>query len=209
MRGHLFHSRTVVPLVLLVCGLGLVSCSIGHSETAPAEPVLVSDAPPPTAFERAATVLRERAPRLSDRERRGVAAELARAEAEHGLDALLVLALIDQESRYDPRARGPKGSLGLMQIRPFVGQDVARRHGIPWKGSKTLIDPVLNVRIGRAYLAEMKRMFGRNELALAAYNMGPYRVKRLLARGQTLRGRYAARVLEGYLALQRQFPASL
>ncbi len=208
VRGHILEKPSAVALALLACGLAVVSCSVGHSETQPVQPVLVSYTPPPAAVQRAEAILRERAPRLTAGERRGVAEALAGAETEHGLDALLVLALIDQESRYDPRARGPKGSLGLMQVRPFVGRDVAKRHKIPWKGSQTLIDPVLNVRIGQAYLAEMKRMFPRNELALTAYNMGPYRLKRILAQGRALRSRYAARVLKGYLALQRQFPVA-
>ena len=209
MRGHILEKRYAMALALLAYTLGVGSGSIGHSETEPTQPLLASHAAPPPALERAESILRERAPRLSARERRGVAEELALAEAEDGLDTLLLLALIDQESRYDPRARGPKGSLGLMQVRPFVGRDVARRHSIPWQGSKTLMDPVLNVRIGRTYLAEMKRMFGRDELTLAAYNMGPYRLKRLLARNWTGRSRYVTLVLEGYLALQRRFSTAL
>ncbi len=208
VRGQILEKPSAVALALLACGLAVVSCSVGHSETQPVQPVLVSYTPPPAAVQRAEAILRQRAPRLTADERRGVAEALAGAETEHGLDALLVLALIDQESRYDPRARGPKGSLGLMQVRPFVGRDVAKRHNIPWKGSQTLIDPVLNVRIGQAYLAEMKRMFRQDELALTAYNMGPYRLKRILAQGRALRSRYAARVLKGYLALQRQFPVA-
>ena len=208
MRGHILEKPSIQVFALLACGLAVVSCSGGHSETQPVQPVLISYTPLPAAVQRAEAILRERAPRLTAGERRGVAEALAGAETEHGLDALLVLALIDQESRYDPRARGPKGSLGLMQVRPFVGRDVAKRHNIPWRGSQTLIDPVLNVRIGQAYLAEMKRMFRRDELALTAYNMGPYRVKRILAQGRALRSRYAARVLKGYLALQRQFPVA-
>jgi len=208
VRGHILEKTSAVALALLACGLTVVSRSVGHSETQRVQPLLVSYTPPPAAVQRAEAILRQRAPRLTAGERRGVAEALAGAETEHGLDALLVLALIDQESSYNPRARGPKGSLGLMQVRPFVGRDVAKRHNIPWKGSQTLIDPVLNVRIGQAYLAEMRRMFSRDELALTAYNMGPYRLKRILAQGRALRSRYAARVLKGYLALQRQFPVA-
>ena len=208
MRGHILEKPSILVFALLACGLAVVSCSGGHSETQPVQPVLISYAPPPAAVQRAEAILRARAPRLTADERQDVAKALAGAETQHGLDALLVLALIDQESRYDPRARGPKGSLGLMQVRPFVGRDVAKRHNIPWKGSQTLIDPVLNVRIGQAYLAEMRRMFRQDELALTAYNMGPYRLKRILAQGRALRSRYAARVLKGYLALQRQFPVA-
>lgn len=185
----------------------------GARPTALGEPVGLSDAlrhHPGTEprLDLLQDVLEEHATRISASDRRRVAEELARAEEEHGLDALLLLALIDHESRYDPRARGPRGSLGLMQIRPFVGEDVARRLGIPWEGKETLVDPALNVRIGVGYLAEMKQMYTEEKLALAAYNMGPYRVKRILARGRAPRSRYAVHVLARYQELRERFLAA-
>jgi soluble lytic murein transglycosylase len=150
------------------------------------------------------TILANRAGHLSVGERKQVAHELVRSEKEQGLDAILLLAMIEQESRYDPRARGPRGSLGLMQVRPFVGEEVAERSGIPWKGPETLHNPALNVRIGVGYFAELKRMYPDNTIALAAYNMGPYRVKRILASGKIPMPRYVFCVLERYHALRAQ-----
>lgn len=199
MRGHIFHPRPAFTLVLLMSVLGGVSCHFGGLRDLAAQPRL----------ERVQTILQERASRLSLRVRKRVANELARAEDEHGLDPLLLLAVIDQESRYDPAARGPRGSLGLMQVRPFVAKEVAGRLGIPWEGPATLADPVLNVRIGAAYLAEMRRMYAEERLALAAYNMGPYRVKRILAQGRAPNSRYAALVLEGYGALRQRFSVAI
>ena len=180
--------------------LGGVSCHFGG----PRDP-----APSSPRLERVHTILQERASRLSPRVRKRVANELARAEDEHGLDPLLLLAVIDQESRYDPAARGPKGALGLMQVRPFVAKEVAGRLGIPWEGPATLADPALNVRIGAAYLAEMRRMYAEERLALAAYNMGPYRVKRILTQGRAPKSRYAALVLEGYGVLRQRFSVAI
>ncbi len=139
-------------------------------------------------------LLDKRARRIAPRDRERMVFEIARAKLAHGLDPLLVLAVIEQESRFDPRARGPKGSLGLMQVRPFVGADVARRHGIPWRDASTLLEPATNLRIGMAYLAEMIAMYPDEMFALTAYNMGPYRLRRVLARGARPRGSYAAKV---------------
>ncbi len=203
MRGHIFQRVLTFTLGLALSVTGVLSCPIaGSREPGGAETraALIE-----ARLERVEVVLEERARRIGAADRARIAEELTRADLEHGLDALLLLALIDQESRYDPRARGPRGSLGLMQIRPFVGADVARRYGIPWGGPATLVDPVLNVRIGIAYLAEMRQMYGKDELALAAYNMGPYRVKRILANGREPRSRYAALVLDGYQALRQRF----
>jgi len=113
--------------------------------------------------------LAARATRIAEPERGRLAQTLVEAERESGVSACLLVALIEQESRFDPRARGPRGALGLMQIRPFVGKDVAARIGVPWQGEQTLLDPVLNVRIGTAYLSELLDRFGSRELALAAY----------------------------------------
>ena len=171
------------------------------------EPGWAEPTPPvvPVSLRTARRVLRERAPRVDPLAQEAVAQLLYRAEAEHGIPVLTVLGMIQQESRFDPRARGPRGSLGLMQIRPFVARDVATRHSLGWRGDSTLYDPVANVRIGIAYLLEQKERFGSTELALAAYNVGPSRLKRLLAAGRSGRGAYVRRVLEQADALAAQY----
>jgi soluble lytic murein transglycosylase-like protein len=146
-------------------------------------------------------VLERRAPSLGTRARAAVAAQVVSAADVHGLDPLVVLSVIAQESRFDPRARGVHSAVGLMQLRPFVARDVARRHGIPWEGESTLLDPAHNVAIGTAYLGEILRKFGDLELALAGYNMGPTRLKRMLARGQAPKGEYLGRILTHYADL--------
>ncbi len=150
-------------------------------------------------------VLEARAPKLSPAEREEVARLLAEAEAVHELPVLTVLGVIQQESRFEPRARGPRGSLGLMQIRPFVAADVAKRHGFEWAGYQTLYEPVANVRIGLTYLAEQHARFGEVNLALAAYNVGPTRLRQLLARGKGRNGPYVRRVTRKVEALTSEF----
>lgn len=150
-------------------------------------------------------VLEARAPDLGPLAREGVARVLAQAEAKHGLPALLVLAVIEQESRFAPAAHGPRGAVGLMQVRPFVAQAVARRHDIRWRGEATLRDPVTNVQIGCAYLSDLKERFGTAELALAAYSIGPARAQRRLKRGHSLHGPYVRSVLAHYRDLRMAF----
>ena len=126
-----------------------------------------------------------------------------------GVDPLLTLAVIEQESAFAHDAESSKGALGLMQVRPFVGEEVAGRMGIAWEGRPTLLHPATNVRIGINYLAQMKRMYQESELALAAYNLGPYRLKSLLAGGQPLPNDYPQKVLAYYRTLQRGYLAYL
>ena len=153
-------------------------------------------------------VLASRAGHIPEPQREPLAQVLVEAEREHGISVLLLMALIERESRFDPLAKGPRGSLGLMQVRPFVGEDVAARNGIPWQGAQTLFDPVANVRIGSSYFAELLARFGSREHALAAYNIGPTRLARRLARGNDRNPAFVSRVLREYEGLQREFSAT-
>ena len=150
-------------------------------------------------------VLAERAPQLDELQREGVARAVVRAEEEHGLPTLLVLALIEQESHFRPKVVGPGGSLGLMQLMPKVARDLAQRHGLPWQGLRTLTDPVKNVHLGVLYLAEMRNAFDDTHLAMAAYNIGPGAVKKRLARGKSCKGPYVHGVLQRYHSLRLVF----
>ena len=153
-------------------------------------------------------VLAARAGRIAEPQREPLGQVLVEAEREHGISVLLLVALIERESRFDPLAKGPRGSLGLMQVRPFVGEDVAGRIGVPWQGAQTLFDPVANVRIGAAYLAELLERFGNREHALAAYNIGPTRQARRLARGDVRNTAFVSRVLAEYDGSQREFTST-
>jgi soluble lytic murein transglycosylase len=66
-----------------------------------------------------------------------------------------------------------------MQLMPRTAEEVARKHGIRYRGPDDLLQPDLNVRLGTLYLSSLHRMFrGDPYLFLAAYNAGPGRVSR-------------------------------
>jgi soluble lytic murein transglycosylase-like protein len=127
-------------------------------------------------------------------EREGVARVLSEAESEHGISVVLLLAMMELESRFDPHATGPAGSIGLMQLQPATARAVAKRHGLPWSGEGTLRDPEINAQIGVAYLGELQTRFGTTDYALAAYNIGPANLRRLLKRRELGRGPYLTKV---------------
>ena len=96
----------------------------------------------------------------------------------------------------DSQARGPAGSIGLLQIKPTdCALSVARENGWEWEGETTLLDPSANLRIGAAYLTEMQRRFESWEGALAAYNMGPARLHRRVSQGSEASSRFARAIL--------------
>jgi hypothetical protein len=81
----------------------------------------------------------------------------------HGVDPLLVRALIQVESNYQPRARSSKGAMGLMQIMPATAREYRVRN--PY-------DPKTNIEAGIKRLKGLLDKWGAVDLALAAYNAG-------------------------------------
>jgi soluble lytic murein transglycosylase-like protein len=120
-----------------------------------------------------------------------LARTLVREARRHRLDLALVMAVMHVESRFHNFAISPAGAIGLMQILPSTGEELARREGIPWRGSQTLLDPATNVRLGTAYLRELSdRYRGDLRAALAAYNWGPGHVDRRIQSGTPLPTEY-------------------
>lgn len=99
---------------------------------------------------------------------------LSRIESERGIEAELLLSLIREESRFNPRAVSPKGAIGLTQLMPFTARKVLGRD----VDGMELMDPELNMEIGAKYLSDLLREFRDPVLALAAYNAGPHRVRK-------------------------------
>jgi soluble lytic murein transglycosylase-like protein len=102
---------------------------------------------------------------------KGRVAALARKLApKYRLNPDLVLAVIEAESAFNPRALSPKNAQGLMQLIPAT----AERFGVT-----NVWDPEQNLRGGMAYLRWLMEHFnGDVELVLAAYNAGEGAVKR-------------------------------
>ena len=86
----------------------------------------------------------------------------------YGVDMLLVLAIIGQESNYRPAAVGDNGnSLGLMQIQPRWHTARMERLGVT-----DLLDPYQNTAVGIDLLAELIEEGNGTEWAITAYNAG-------------------------------------
>lgn len=106
-------------------------------------------------------------PRIDSRTRitRPLIETLVRLQApEYDLDPELVLAVIQAESNFNPRARSHKGAMGLMQLMPAT----AKRFGVT-----DIKNPLQNLRGGMAYLQWLNKHFeGELPLILAAYNAG-------------------------------------
>ncbi len=101
-----------------------------------------------------------------------------RTAARFGLEPNLISAIIRQESIFDPEIVSPAGAIGLMQIMPFTGEDLARMLDEPF-APESLYEPATNVRFGAFYVRSLLERFNGNiVLVLAGYNGGPHNAKR-------------------------------
>lgn len=94
--------------------------------------------------------------------------ELARRIArQHGLDPALVTAVVEVESRWNPRAVSSKGARGLMQLMPGTA-----RSEFGLRDGESLFDPRANLRLGVAHLATLLGRYCDVRLALWAWHAG-------------------------------------
>jgi soluble lytic murein transglycosylase len=98
---------------------------------------------------------------------------VAPAASRRGIDPLLILAVIRQESGFDQDAVSPAGAYGLMQLVPSTAADVAAELGMPPPDRWALHRVPLNVALGTTLVSKLLRDYDGSEIrALAAYNAG-------------------------------------
>ena len=131
----------------------------------------------------------------------GIGPEIARKAAyRHGVDPVLVQSMIAVESAFKPLALSHKGAMGVMQLMPGTAAEM---------GVKDPYDVHQNidgaVRYFKKLLHRYRRYPRRLELALAAYNAGPRKVRRY--RGippYRETRRYVRKVIGRYRKLKRR-----
>jgi hypothetical protein len=133
-----------------------------------------------------------------ERRRQKIDEQIQEAAVRHGLDADLIRAVIEVESRFDPQAVSPVGARGLMQLMPATSTDL---------GVQNPFDPGQNIEGGTRYLKQLLERYGGNRrLALAAYNWGmgnlekrpeamPLETRRYLVKVEKAYQRYAGETL--------------
>lgn len=135
---------------------------------------------------------------------------LARMLVEEGrraaIDPLFLAAVIRVESAFYSGAVSNKGAMGLMQVMPDTGREVAERIGIEWKGPEQLHDIETNVKLGVFYLDQLLDMYkGNYKFALTAYNRGPANVRFIVKR----HGKLEPRFTEYFRKIQQTYRAYL
>ena len=93
----------------------------------------------------------------------GVRALIGEISIAVGVDAKLVEALVEAESKFDPYAVSRRGAMGLMQLMPAT----AKHYQV-----KDVFDPRQNLEGGMRHLKFLLERYDDTALALAAYNAG-------------------------------------
>ncbi|RYZ69544.1 MAG: lytic murein transglycosylase, partial [Proteobacteria bacterium] len=89
----------------------------------------------------------------------------------------LIWGIMRAESHYRSDAQSGVGALGLMQLMPYTGRQVASLLSINTFQTNSLLEPEVNIKLGTRYLQRLLEKFsGSIPLVAAGYNAGPHRV---------------------------------
>jgi len=140
----------------------------------------------------------------------------------YGVDPLLVLAVIRQESNFLPTAVSSSDARGLMQLLPSTAKWIAESKVKEPFSEDRLTDPDLNIRLGTWYLGYLIRLFDSDVAwAVAAYNGGQGNVDRWTAAAKvdskaefpgalvsSETREYLVKVLDAWLTYRLLYPTS-
>ena len=100
-----------------------------------------------------------------------------------GIDPYFALAIMREESHFDPLALSSSKAIGLMQLMPATAKFVARKQKIKLNEIDDIFNPKLNTRLGTLYLGSIAGRF-KSELIYTAgsYNAGPSNMRKWIKR---------------------------
>ncbi len=94
-----------------------------------------------------------------------------------GVPEELIWGIMRAESQYRSEVQSPVGAMGLMQIMPFTGRQLANLVSMGSFETRSLLEPSVNIKLGSRYLQRLLEKFsGSVPLVAAGYNAGPHRV---------------------------------
>ena len=174
--------------------------------------VQVSEKPRPRELVNIYSIIKSRRPDVAESEAWRVSEVILEESMKRDLDPILVLAVIEVESRFQYTPVSPMGARGIMQIMPetakFLTQTRGQEIGLRPASFRpeSLDDPLLNIRLGVFYLHDLKKQFQNLNHALIAYNVGPAEIQNRLENNLEFSGEYAALVLGAYRRYKKTKP---
>ena len=105
-----------------------------------------------------------------------IAHAVEKYSAEYNVPPEIIVGIIERESTFSPIVVSKRGCVGLMQLSPTTAQVVAKELGIIYYNLKNVEH---NIRLGTKYLASLYAIYKDWDTAMAAYNMGPGKLKKM------------------------------
>jgi soluble lytic murein transglycosylase len=98
------------------------------------------------------------------------------------VDRCIIYSIVRTESAFDQRDKSPANAVGLMQVTPAAGRDTAKRFGVGYNWKRLVSDPVYNMQMGAAEIADLLKDYrGSYIMTFAGYNAGRGRVQQWVA----------------------------
>lgn len=164
----------------------------------------VVEKPRPKELVKVYNIVKSHRADIADSEAWRISEVILEESLKRNLDPMIVLAVIEIESRFQYSMISPVGARGIMQIMPDTGKfltDAVGRelglHPVAYR-PESLDDPILNIRMGVYYLHDLKKQFLNLNLALIAYNAGPAEIQNRLENNQEFSQDFANLVFNAY-----------
>jgi len=171
--------------------------------------VQITEKPRPRELVKIYSIVKSHRPDIAESEAWRVSEVILEESRKRDIDPILVLAVIEVESRFQYTAVSPMGARGIMQIMPDTGKFLTetRGHEIGVRPAsfrpESLDDPLLSIRLGVFYLHDLKKQFQNLSHALIAYNAGPAEIQNRIENNLELSDEFATVVLDAYQRYQK------
>lgn len=143
--------------------------------------------------------------RVNADRRRQIANTIIDVGRRYDLAPELILGVIFTESSFDIEAESHVGAIGLMQLMPATASQLAEELQLEWREGELLTDPQANILLGSFYLRKLLLRFDDLDTALAAYNLGPNRLRGLMSRTGRVPQLYPGKVQRATDGLRARF----
>jgi soluble lytic murein transglycosylase-like protein len=161
--------------------------------------------PRPRELVKIFSIVQANRPDLLEKESWDLAEVILAESSKYKLDPILILAVIDVESKFQFGAVSPAGARGIMQIMPSTGKFLVKSVRALAKEIKVeqfmpehLDDPIVNIKLGTYYLHDLRKSFRNVNNALIAYNLGPTELRIRMENQIEYNGEYADAVFAAY-----------
>ena len=200
--------KLALIVILFLPGLVATGYMPRHYIAIEPTPILQAQAiekPRPRELVKIFSIVEANRPDITEREAWELAEVILTESSKYKLDPILILAVIDVESKFQFGAISPAGARGIMQIMPATGKflvktvrELAEEIKAEQFTPEHLDNPIVNIKLGTYYLHDLRKSFRNVNAALIAYNLGPTELRIRMENQIEYTDEYANAVLAAY-----------